>query len=164
MDAYTPDDLVKRIAADLRAWRPAGITPEVQVAKDPYHVMEILCDSPLGLRLVVHWAGDEDPGEQSEAPLATQRIEVVIAYSLGLKATPENTLVEGTATRPSLLKFVSDVRKRVLEMEFTPGISSGLFYYKGCDPVETPEGVPLAAYRLKFELDTCLPELRQREV
>jgi hypothetical protein len=164
MDAYTPDDLMKRIAADLRKWRPAGVTPEVQVAKDPWHVLEILTDSPLGLRLVLHWAGEDALGDEDAAPLATQKIEVIVGYSLGLKATPEGTLIDGTSARPSLLKFVSDVRQRVLELEFEPGASSGLVRYGGCEPFETPEGVPLAAYRLRFGLDTSLPDLRQREV
>lgn len=163
--AYTPDVLTDLVRRHLAGLNVRGMKPQISVAKDPWHVVEILVQSPQGLRLIVHWAGEAALGDEPAAPLATQRIHVVIGYALGLRASADAALVENTAARPSLLRIVSDVRERVLSMAFgAADASEGLFRYAGADPEETPEGVPLAAYRLRFELDTSLPEIRHVEV
>lgn len=163
--AYTPDVLTRLVRDRLDSMAVRGMKQDVSVAKDPWHVIEILAASPRGLRLVVHWAGEEPLGEEPMAPLSTQRVEVIVGYALGLKASADAALVENTADRPSLLKIVADVRARVLGMVFSEmDASEGLFRYRGAEPVETPEGVPLAAYRLKFELDASMPEIRRVEV
>ncbi len=163
--AYTPDVLTRLVRDHLKGLRIAGMKPEISVAKDPWHVMEILMISPRGLRLVVHWGGEDPLGDEPAAPLSTQRVDAIVGYALGLKATADAALIENAAERPSLLKIVADVRQRVLSMAFgAADASEGMFRYRGAEPVETPEGVPLAAYRLKFELDTTMPEIRQMEV
>jgi hypothetical protein len=163
--AYTPDVLTRAVRDHLAGLKVAGMKPAASVAKDPWHVIEILMTSPRGLRLVTHWAGEEPLGDEPEAPLSTQRVEVIVGYALGLKSSADAALVENTDERPSLLRIVAEVRGRVLSMAFGAGdASEGLFRYRGAEPVETPEGVPLAAYRLKFELDTTMPEIRPVEV
>jgi hypothetical protein len=162
---YTADALTRLVRDRLKGLRCGAITPEISIAKDPWHVMEMLANSPRGLRLIVHWAGDDPLGDEPADPMETQSIEVITGYSLGLKASVDAALVENTADRPSLLKIVSEVKVRVLSMVFrAPNASDGLFRYGGTKPEETPEGVPLAAYRSKFELDTTMPEIRQVEV
>lgn len=160
---YSPDALTRLVRDDLEGW-DAPQAAKVSIAKDPWHVLEILADSPRGLRFIVHWAGEEALGEEPAAPLETQRVEVIVAFALGLRSTPDAALVENQPDRPSLLKTVAAVKRRVLEMQFAADASEGLFRYRGTEPVETPEGVPLAAYRLRFELDTAMDDLQGREV
>ncbi|WP_448579265.1 hypothetical protein [Thermosphaera sp.] len=161
---YTPDKVTRLVRDALQSLDADGITPNVSIAKDPWNVLELLMDAPRGVRLVVHWAGDEAMGDEPAAPLITQRVEVIIAYALGLRAGVDATLAENT-NRPSLLRLVSLVRGRILGMVFTaPDASEGLFRYRGCTPLETPEGVPLAAYRMQFDLNTNMPDIESVEV
>lgn len=163
--SYTPDRLTRLVRDALKGLSAEGAKPTVSIAKDPWNVIEILTDAPRGVRLVIHWAGEEALGDEPAAPLATQRIEVIVGFALGLRAGVDSALVENLENRPSLLRLVSLVRARVLGMTFTePDASEGLFRYRGCEPVETPEGVPLAAYRLRFELDTNMPDIEPVEV
>jgi hypothetical protein len=163
--AYTPDVLTAKVRDHLKRLTITGQKATVSIAKDPWNVLEILADSPRGLRFIVHWGGEEALGDEPAAPLSTQRIEVIVAFSLGLKAGVDAALVDSQDERPSLLAIVSRVRGHVLAMSFgQEDASEGLLRYGGAEPFETPEGVPLAAYRLKFELDTSMPEIRHLEV
>lgn len=163
--SYTPDRLTRLVRDALKGLNAEGAQPTISVAKDPWNVIEILTDAPRGVRLVVHWAGEEALGDEPAAPLVTQRIEVIVGYALGLRAGVDAALVENLENRPALLRLVALVRERVLAMTFTDAYASeGIFRYRGCDPVETPDGVPLAAYRLRFEMDTSMTDITTVEV
>lgn len=127
------------------------------IARDPYDVLELLTIGPAGMRLVLHWAGDDALGEQTEAPLATQALEVVLGYNLGLSAQQDSALIQPGAGRPALLQLVSDLRQAVLALEFPTEVTMSYLAYAGCKPVVTPEGIPLAAYRMAFTLDASIP-------
>ena len=151
-----PDQIVTAIVNGLTAWAKKQ-KAKTSVARDPFEVMELLAADTPGLRLVVHWVGDDPLGEQMEqAPLVTNTLEIILGLNLGLTATPDKALVSGSPTRPALYQLISDLRVVVLAVEFPSEATASYLAYAGCKPMVTPEGVPLAAYALRFTLDTAI--------
>ena len=164
MNAFTPAEILALYQADLQIWARAN-KALVSIAKDPYHVLELLYETPAGLRLILHWAGDDALGEQEEAIGSNNKLEVIVSYNLGLMAKTDAALVQAQPNRPALLTLVSDVRLRVLSLS-VPDDETGVDLaarHAGCETVTTPEGVPLAAYKLKFEFDAAFPDYDMRE-
>lgn len=131
----------------------------LRVARDPFDVLEILFAGPQGLLLIFNYAGGErsDEAEISEAeenyPIARERIEIVVGHGANIDPASEWKLLLGNVDRAGLLERVSDVRARALSLVFPEqGESLQRLEYQGCAPVETPNGLPLAAYRLTFSL------------
>jgi hypothetical protein len=164
MNAYTPAQLLALYQADLNTWAMIK-KAKLSIAKDPWHVLELLAESPAGLRLILHWAGDDSLGDQNEAIGSANHLEVIVSYNLGLTAKPDAALTQDQPNRPALLKLVSDIRERVLSL-FIPDAETAVSLsarYSGCETVTTPEGLPLAAYKLKFEFDAAFPDYDMRE-
>jgi hypothetical protein len=164
MHGIRPDQILvyAKRAIDAIVRRNKGA---VSIAKDPWNVLELLAESPAGFRCILHWAGDKLLGDQEELPLLTSRLEVILSYNLGLTATAESALVEKSplTDRPSLLRLVAIVRERVLQKLWPADFTEEQIRYVGTDPVGTPEGIPLAAYRLVFELDHAGPEFTNED-
>jgi hypothetical protein len=167
MHGMTPAEILRAIQADLKEW--AGtVRGQISIAKDPWNVLEILSESPVGVRVILHWAGDKQLGDWDDAPLATANIEVVLGYAMGLVKDPGGDLVNAQFNaRPSVLDLVSDLRGRLLSRTVdsdpgSPDESADTLRYVGTEPVTLPDGTPTHAYRMKFELDHALPEFTVR--
>ena len=145
-----PDQIVAALVNGLSPWAKKQ-KARVSVARDPFEVIELLGADTPGLRLVVHWAGDDPLGEQMAHVL-----EIVLGLNLGLTATPDKALVSGSAGRPALYQLISDLRVAVLAVEFPSLATESYLEYAGTKPLVTPEGVPLAAYTLRFTLDAAI--------
>ena len=152
-----PDQIVLAIVNGLAPWAAAH-QAKTSIARDPFEVLELLAADSPGLRLVVHWAGDEPLGDQmAQAPLVTTALEIVLGLNLGLTATPDRQLLTGGAARPALYQLVSDLRLAVLAIEFPNLATTAFLAYGGTRPVASPEGVPLAAYTSRFTLESVVP-------
>ena len=158
-DAATPlrpDQIVAALVNGLSGWAKKQ-KAKTSVARDPFEVIELLGADTPGLRLVVHWAGDDPLGEEmAQAPLVTHVLEIVLGLNLGLTATPDRALVSGSSGRPALYQLISDLRVAVLAVEFPSVATESYLEYAGTKPLVTPEGVPLAAYTLRFTLDAAI--------
>ena len=130
------------------------------VARDPFDVMEVLWAGPEGFLIVLHEAGDdpEDMGlSESDADSIPNpirdRMEVTVGYGLGLDVNRDWRLIAGKGNRPGLLGHVRAVRAQMLALVFPDDEEQfRRLRYDGREAVTTPEGVPLAAYRMKFSL------------
>ena len=145
------DEILTKLYDALSTW---GATHKatVSIARDPFHVLELLAENPQGFRIIVHWAGDDNPSDQMEFPLADNKIEVVFSYNLGLSAQPDLALIRGQQNRPALYKLLDELRGLILAIAF-PDVATAIYcQYTGTEPFITPDGIPLAAYRLKFHL------------
>ncbi len=152
-----PDLIVRAILNGLTPWATLHKAKPL-VARDPFEVLELLGADPPGLRLVVHWAGDEPLGEQMEqAPLVTTTLDIVLGLNLGLTATPDKQLLTGGALRPALYQLISDLRVAVLAIQFPNLATTDFLSYAGTRPLAAPDGVPLAAYTSRFTLNSVLP-------
>lgn len=157
MNALTPADLLNTLRQHLAPW-VAEHKGRLSLAKDPYHVIEILSEAPAGFRVILHWTGDEQLGDLPQQPLCTHQVDVILSFNLGLTAEPSAALVEARNNRPPLYGLLNDLRRRVLGCNYAPDISAEYLMYRGTEPVVMPEGLPLAAYRIQFSLDAALPE------
>jgi hypothetical protein len=152
-----PDQIVNALVNGLTPWARAH-KARPSIARDPFEVLELLGADTPGLRLVVHWAGDEPLGDQMEQePLVTTTLEVVLGLNLGLTATPDRQLLSGGPLRPALYQLISDLRAAVLAIEFPNLATTAFLSYGGTQPLAAPDGVPLAAYGSRFTLESVLP-------
>jgi hypothetical protein len=163
MNAYSPAQLLSLYDADLKVWASAN-KAAMSIAKDPWNVLELLCATPVGLKLILHWAGDDNLGDQEEAFGSNNKIEMTLGYNMGLTAHPDQALLTAQPNRPALLTLINTVRERVLSLCVTDAETDVELSarYAGCETVTTPEGVPLAAYKLKFEFDAAFPDYDMR--
>ena len=155
MPPLTVTQILAALYAALQVWgQPLGAV--VTLARDPFHVLEILAASPEGFRVVVHWAGDENISDHDALPLAENRLEVILSYNLGLTARPDLALIQGPLNRPSILDQVDALRSFILGVQY-PTIQTGTYaVYAGTKPFHTPDGIPLAAYVLAFKLKAAV--------
>jgi hypothetical protein len=151
-------EILKRLYDDIVSWGKVGKL--VSLARDPFDVLEILAQGPQGFRVILHWAGEQEVGGQPQLPIVQHRIEAILSYNLGLTATPDLALLsKGPANdRPALLDLVEELRRRIASYNFPDGETDVFMAYVGCDPFVTPDGVPLAAYKLTFTLTAGLPQ------
>ena len=147
------DQIVSSIQAALQAFAQ-GLSPAgtVSIARDPFNVLELLAANPSGYRLILHWAGDENVSELPFVPLLRHKIEVVFGSNLGLTAKPDLALVQQIGDRPALFAQVDNLRSLLLGLQFANDTTGGFLEYAGAEPLIIPDGVPLAAYTLKFGL------------
>ncbi len=161
---YTPEKILQELRADLEPWARdhAGL---VTLARDPYHFLELLAESPAGWRIVLHWDGEDNTGDNAQAgAFCAQRLSLGISANLGLTAKPNEALVTPTASRAALLRLVADTRDRVRGYTWPDRTTSRYLLYRRALPVVLPEGVPLAAYKLDFELIIALPPVEYRNL
>lgn len=142
------DEIVEALRQDMDPWikKNRGV---LTVAKDPYHALEILMAGPQGLHFVLAWGGDDPEGAQAQEPLGNNIIELSVGYALGLEADRDAALMKNRADRPSLLKLVSDTRSRLLAYVFGADDAPQFLAYGGTTAVVLPEGIPLAAYKIR---------------
>ena len=157
MAALRIDEILSKLYDALSEWG-ADNNATVSIARDPFHVLEILAGNPQGFRLVAHWAGDDNVSQHFGLPLVDHKLEVIFSYNLGLTVKPDLALITGSQTRPALYALVDLVRALVLGLAFPDGETGTYAEYTGTETVVTPDGIPLAAYRLKFHL-TAAPGL-----
>lgn len=155
MPPLTVTQILAALFTALQAWgSPLGCQPTI--ARDPFHVLEILAANPAGFRTVVHWAGDENVSHIDALPLAEHTLEVILSYNLGLTAKPDLALINGQQNRPPLYDIVDSLRAFVLAIQY-PDLQTGIYAaYAGTKPFITPDGIPLAAYVLTFKLQAAV--------
>jgi hypothetical protein len=146
------DQILSLLKTALEAFAQNLSGGVVSIARDPWNVFELLGANSRKYLLILHWAGDENIGEYQFSPLLLHRIEVIIAYNLGLYATPDQALLKTNGERPPLYQSIDDLRTLLLSLQYSSPQTGGWLEYKGAEPVVAPDGVALAAYKLTFGL------------
>lgn len=153
---FTPATLLTFIKDDMAPFvkKQKGL---LSVASDPYNFLELLAQAPSGWCCILHSHSDSNTTQEiPDAAFLANEIHVGVTCNLGLTATPgEQIAKKRPGGAPSLLELVGLTRDRMRSMVFPDGVTDGAFTYLGRDPVVLPEGVPLAAYRLRFSLMTA---------
>lgn len=164
MNSHTPAVLLLALQTDIEQWATEH-TALVSIASDPFEVYEILAEGPARVRVILHWVGDkDDSGEKFDLGIVRNAIEVIISHNRGLQIRPGDSLLRGTDTRPSLVALLSSLRSRVRSLILPEDdATTRSFEYRGTDPVVTPEGLRLDAYRLHFEIWGSLPDEPARD-
>ncbi len=153
-----PDVLLNLLEEDLLPWMKEQ-KGQLSLAEEPWHFLELLAESPQGWRGVLHFDGDENRMQSAdEGAFLRNRFSFGVSCQKGLGVKAGQVLHK---PRPggglALLKLIALSRLRIRSFVFPADVSQRYVHYIGCDPVTLPDGTPLAAYRLRFEL-TAHPE------
>ena len=124
---------------------------KVKLARDPFDVLEALTVGPEGALAVVAWGGDRVAEGDFGGP-AEHTIEIVLGTGLGLEMNRDWRLIAGKGNRRSTLDLIDELKKAALTLTFPGETTSGGLTYQGAEPYSSPEGIPLAAYKLRFAL------------
>lgn len=164
MDSPTISQIIRAYFEDISQWaRQNGGTPFL--ARDPAEPYELIAGmGPSDFRVVVNWAGDKEFGGNVLQHLDKHSIEVWIGRGRGLAADPNRSLVYSDGQQKALLDLVEACKQRVLEMKFPAEVTRKYTVYMGTDPVTTPDGISMAAYKLSFNLDVAGRKLTYREI
>lgn len=132
----------------------AGYLPELKgnvvVARDPLHALDLLCEAPDGFSAVLNWDG-ETTAESRINGVCESRFRIVLVANTALHDEQDKTLFEKRGSKRSVLGMVSAVLERALAWRFPANlVHEQRVFYSGCDPVTGPEGLPRAAYALRF--------------
>lgn len=160
----TPDQMLKPLLAALHAWADAWA--QIEIAKDPNNALELIAqgmEGPHGYNIVLLWNGDDPTDDNDLVPIVDNTIEIFVGRNEGLSLDPNDTLVRDVGDEKATYQVTSDVREFVRGFDYGdyPEVPQELtekrLGYRGGSPVALPEGVPLAAYSLRFRLTTSLP-------
>lgn len=139
----------------------------VSLAADPFNVFEQLTTGPNGTLIVLHWAGDTPAGSTRQSPFVRNTLEVYVGRNKGLTLDPNETLYREDIydQEQPLSRQVADVREHLRAYSYDAPTGAPdtrgerALSYGGCDPVILPSGLPLATYKLSFNLVTSLPTI-----
>jgi len=154
------DEMLALFRARLETWTRNN-RALLSIAKDPWNALEMLAEAPAGLRVILNWSGDAAAGNLDGGEFGSvNNVEVIVSYNLGLTAKPDAALLSAQPNRPALLRCVSEIRECILSLGVEDEASDELVSpgYVGCEPVITPEGIPLAAFRLRFTFVAAFPD------
>jgi hypothetical protein len=158
MNPYTPNALLLRVHDDLKPW-VASEKGHLSIARDPFDVIELLGANPPGFNILLLWEGDEDFLDQPLAGIVRHNISVVVSSNRGLRMWKGENLHRPGPGQPALLDRVDQVRQRIRALRLEDEVTDQIFLYKGCEPESTPDGLPLDAYRLRFQIHAAIPHI-----
>ena len=156
-DPLTPAAILTTLKTSLEAYL-APKKGKLFLARDPFDALSLLAESPAGFRVILHWAGDSPMGDDgAEDGVVLAHVELILSHNVGLTLVKGANLITARAGQQPLYELVSQVRAHLRAIEWPDEVSFGSFFYRGCESVFTPDGVPLDAYKLRFDLLHSLP-------
>jgi len=155
----TAAEIIQTLRADLEPY-VAAKRGAVSVARDPYHVIELLYLTPDGFLVVINFAGDEDLGQSRFTGVARLKLDVIVSQQRGLAAEPGIELLESSEPGDDpLFILVSKIRARCRAIQFPDdGTTSGKLWFKRSSVVPGPDNTQFNAYRLEFEINGAISE------
>lgn len=164
MESPTISQIVDIFFKDVSIWTLEN-GGKAFLARDPAEPYEILSGmGPVDFRSVVNWAGDREFGGNVMQHLDRHTIEVWIGRGRGLAADPNRSLVYPDGLKAPLLDLVEKCKQRILELKFPAEVTRKYTAYVGTEPVTTPDGLSMAAYKTSFTVDVAGRALNYRNV
>lgn len=163
-EPYHPDELLLKLEELLAAW-VAENKGSLKVAGDPWTALRLLCESPAGMLAVLAWGGDSNLSEEDQDAMGEEILELSIGVNPGLAIDRERATVEEApgSSRKSLVRLISEARKRVLSLELADDNQTGRYFvWKDTAAIVLPNGIPLSAYKLRFGLTAAIPQEAER--
>lgn len=164
----SPANILRAIHTDLTGFAPAGAAaPHLAIAVDPFDILERLFDGPKRWRIVLHWAGDSltNP-DLPEGGIVDQLIEVYIArhHGMAIDKGKSQTIATRPDGEPTLLELrtATDSRLRSYTFDTSGEDIQPHLDYQGTQPVATPDGVMLAAYRMTYRITATSERIEYR--
>jgi len=163
MDALTITQIVRVYFNDIAKWaREVG--GKAFFARDPAEPYELIAGMGANdFRVVVNWAGDQEFGGNRLHHLDRHKIEIWIGRTRDLQADPNGQILNAAGAKPALLDLVEAAKQRVLELQLPREITREHTIYVGTDPVTTPAGISMAAYKITVTIDAAGRALTYRQ-
>lgn len=141
--------ILTAMKTDLASHLPS-LLGHVVVSRDPMHALELLVEAPNGFSAILNWDG-ETTAESRMNGVCESKFRIVLVSNTSLEDEQDNSIFQSDGTQRSVLGLVSAVLARALAWRFPAKLMhEETVSYIGCDPVSGPEGLPRAAYALRF--------------
>jgi hypothetical protein len=151
----SPDAILLALEAHVKTWCDAN-KGKVSIAGDAFNVLELLEQSPSGLRVVLYWHGDDAAGDVPQGGVTTNELHVILTYNRGLAIWQGRHTVEGKGEREPLFKLLSSLRAHIRKFVLGGEAIADTLGYKGAASLPMPNGLPLDAYDMTFTLDAAI--------
>lgn len=152
----SPAEIIRALQQDFESYA-ATRGGAVSIAGDAYHVLELLQDAPKRWRVILHWAGDRADTPGFDTGIVEHELHLVVGLSVGLSLRPGHALVVDRAGEPPVLERFFEIRQRAREARWQDdGQTEQRLIYERSEPLVTPDGIPLAAYRAIFKFAASL--------
>lgn len=126
--------------------------------------IEILGATPNGFLCIIEWLGEENPDPENDLGVVRQEIGLYLAINPGLTLNKGEVLWLSENGK-TLIERCNQIRDRIREIVLPDDEANDRnFEYRECRQVVTPDGIPLRAYRLLFQIQNALPEPDYRNV
>jgi hypothetical protein len=123
---------------------------DVRVAEEGDAALGLLCEAPESGRCILRWTGDDvQSAPVREGDLAISGLSVILTRKQTLSAVSGKAQVGGSYP---LLDAVHGVRARMMSYRFSAGGTEGFLRYRGTSSVAFPDGLPVAAWEIRFSL------------
>jgi hypothetical protein len=156
-------DLLKVLAADLESYASDN-NARLSISGTYVESLDALAARPSGSLIILEWRGEENPDPDNDFGVVRHEIGIYIAMNTGLKLKTGESLW-ASADGKSLLERSHKVRDRVRSIVLADDDDSERsFSYRGCNQVVTPEGVPLRAYLLTFQIMAAITQPEYRNI
>ena len=155
--------ILQAVYSDLASW--AGpLAGEVSASGTFVESMEVLLAKPTGFLVIIEWQGEEASTEDEWTGVMRAELGVYVAVNVGLQVKPGAGVWMSPAGR-TLLERTNAVRDRIREITFPDDQdTTRIFNYRGSKQVLLPDGTPLRAFRLEYDIHYALPEVDCRNV
>lgn len=155
-DELTPSVILQRVSDHIADFvkRHGG---RLDIAASEAHAFVLLANAPTGWNCILNYGGDEIAGEEDWGRVNAS-IEVIVQNNAGLDLRPGANLVDTVGARKPLFDLAHRVRARIRTASTTGNLDGDKLEYRGWDKLTTPDGLPMPAVRLRFNILAALPE------
>lgn len=159
----TPDQILKPLFDDLESY--ADDFAQVEIAGNANEALALMAqgmEGPYGFIIALLWNGDDPATEYPQAAIMNNEVELYVGHNEGLSLEPGQDLLRG---KEPIYRVACEIREHVRKFDYSdvPEIAEeqteDRLVYMGGGPVALPEGVPLRAFRFRFQLTASLPTI-----
>lgn len=136
---------VKTALADLCTTQKWTLTK----SEDPFNLFDILYQDRGNGVCIVNYDGDSVHQQVCTSVVSKMRFSIAVSTRRDL-TSPFDFKLSRKDGKLSLLEMVEAVKILILGATLSNGLSDSRPKYEGTNPLTTPEGVPLDAYKVSF--------------
>lgn len=155
--------ILRTLYDDLRSWaQPLG--GEISASGTFVESMDLLATKPRGFLAIIEWQGEEAASDDEFTGVVRSDLGIYVAINPGLALKPGTALWLSEGGR-TLLERTNAVRDRVREIVLEDDESTSRYFnYRGARQVLLPDGTPIRAYRLDFQIHHTVADPAYRNI
>ena len=118
-------------------------------SEDANHLFDILYQQTGSGVAVINYDGDSVHQQVSTSVINKTRFSIAVSSGRDLTAPFDNKISRRDG-RKSLLQIIQEVKRKVLSLSLPNGLSDQTAHYESANPMSTPDGQPLDAYKISW--------------